>query len=239
MLGHHAFEATLEARLEKLNSVLFYVIGHEDVSAGLDRLLQAGAPAGHWLLEQRLLFQVERVEREVGDGDLLAQGGSAREALAQPVIVGPSVAIGGDHLAVDDAPWRHSGRSGRDLGNDRGQVVEASIVNVDVAMRIPEEEASQAVPLDLEDVVDGAERRLRRCGLHGPHLAWEALELHLQLVGGSVSHANEIRPERPRPSLRRLYDAPASLPPAVLPCRAWTGSSWPPRPTHAALPSGP
>src|SRR5205085_1205475 len=108
VLGHHALEAALEARLEKLDSVLLYVIGHEDVAAGLDRLLQARAAPGHRLLDQWLLLEVERVEREVGHGDLLAQGGAAGEALAQPVIVRPSIAIRGDDLAIDDASRGHS-----------------------------------------------------------------------------------------------------------------------------------
>src|SRR6266699_5113852 len=105
-------------------------------------------------------------------------------------------------------------------------------------MRVAEEEAAQPVPLDLEDVVGGAERRFGRRGLHGPYLVREAFDVDLQLSGRSVSHAHEIRPDRPRPSLRRLYDAPSSLRPAGLPCRALTGSSWRLRRTRAGLPSG-
>ena len=128
MLGHHAFEPALEARLEKLDAVLVDVVGHEQVPAGLNRFLQAGPPPHHRLPHERLLFHVERVEGQVGDGNLLSHGRASRQALPQPVIVGTPVLVGGDELAVDHAALGHAMAGSRHLRYHLGHVVETAVV---------------------------------------------------------------------------------------------------------------
>ena len=73
-------------------------------------------------------------------------------------------------------------RGGDDLRHVGGEVVEAAVLDADSAVAVAEHEAAEAVPLDLEEVVGGAEGSLGRGGLHRPQLGREALELDLKLV---------------------------------------------------------
>ena len=152
MLRHDAFEAAFEACLEQLDTVLFDVVGHEDVAACLHGLPEANSPACERLAEQRLLFEIEGIEREVGDWDFVFARRATGEALAQACVVGAAVGVCRHQLAVDHASRGNAGRRGADLGQVRSQVVQAAILDVHFAFGVAEEHASESVPLDLEEV---------------------------------------------------------------------------------------
>src|SRR5262249_10339910 len=89
----------------------------------------------------------------------------------------------GDELTVDHAAGRHPARGRHDLGDVDRDVVQAAVLQAHLAGRVAHQHAAQAVPLDLEQVLGRAERRLGRRGLHRPHLVGEAVQLDLKLVG--------------------------------------------------------
>ena len=45
VFGNDSLEPALKAGLEQLDAILFDMVGHEDVTAGLDRLAQTRTPA--------------------------------------------------------------------------------------------------------------------------------------------------------------------------------------------------
>src|SRR4029077_8177809 len=145
-------------------------------------------------------------------------------------------------LAVYDAAGRHALGRRDHLGHLRGQVGQAAVLQADRPVRIAEQDATKTVPLDLEEVLGRAERRLGRRGLHGAHLAREALQLDLELA--FVNSASRAPPawllqpgdQLRRPVPTRLFGVSWSRRRAFPWRRA---ASWPARPTAAGPPSGP
>src|SRR6202011_4630617 len=148
---NHAFESALETRLKKLDAVLFDVVRHEDVSTRLDRLTQARAPAPDWLPQQRLLLKVERVEREVGDWDLVSACSASDKPFAQSRVVRSSIRIRSYELTVDHAARWHARRRRCHLGQVCGEVLEATVLKVHLAFGIAKQHAAQAIPFHLEE----------------------------------------------------------------------------------------
>ena len=158
MLGDHALQPAFEARLEQLDAVLLDVVRNEDVASGLDRFGQPGASSHHGLPLQGPAFQVQGVEGKVGGGNLILHPRARGQTLAKARIVGAAVDVGRDQLAVDDAARRHAFGRGHDLGNVGREVGQPAVLEADAAVRIAEEDAAQAVPLHLEEVLGRAER---------------------------------------------------------------------------------
>src|SRR5207245_10852008 len=127
VLGDHAFEAPLEARLEQFDPVLFYVVGDKEMPARFDRLRQSRAAPQNRLSQQGPAFQIERVKVQVRGRNLVAQPCASCEALSQTGIVRPAVGVSGDDLAVDDAPWRDALCRRGDLGQLDSEVVQATV----------------------------------------------------------------------------------------------------------------
>src|SRR5437667_7300017 len=103
MLRDDALETALEAGLVKLDSVLFYVVGHEEVATRLDGLRQARSAPQQRLAQQRPAFQVESVEGQVGGGDLVEQARAANESPPEAGVVRPARDVSGHELAIDHA----------------------------------------------------------------------------------------------------------------------------------------
>src|SRR5260370_509512 len=175
-------------------------------------------------------LEVQRIEGQVGGRNLVAHPRPGGKALAKPRIVRPAVVVRGHQLAVDHAAGRYAAGGGHHLGHVRRQVAQSAVLQANCAIRVAEQDAAQAVPLDLEHVLGRAERRFGRGLLHRAHLTGEALELDLKLI--RISHAAQIRAQ----ATTKLYDVSWSRPPASPARRA---ASWPARPTPAGPPSGP
>src|SRR4029077_13703168 len=116
-------------------------------------------------------------------------------------VVGPPVRVGGHELPVDHAAARDACGRRRHLRQVGRQVVEAAVLQVNFAFGIAEQHAPEPIPLDLEQVLRGAERSLGRSRLHGAHLGGEALELDLELVRVHGSRLALVRYE----ALRRAF----------------------------------
>src|SRR5207245_10433335 len=97
---------------------------------------------------------------EEGDGSVVLAGGAGGEPLAKARVIGPPVRVGGHELAIDDAARRDPSRSRYDLGKVGRQVVEASVLQVNLAVGVAKQHAAQPIPLDLEEVLRRAERSL-------------------------------------------------------------------------------
>ena len=104
------------------------------------------------MAHQRFALEVEGVECQVGGRDLITHGRAAGQPLAQPRIVGAPVVVGRDHLAVDDAARRDAPGRRRDLWQVGGQVVEAAILQPNLAVRVAKHHAPKPIPFHFEDV---------------------------------------------------------------------------------------
>src|SRR3982074_1721584 len=125
---------------------------------------------------------MQRVECRVCGGVPVLELCAAGEPLAEARIVRAALAVGRDELAIDDAAWRDSPGGMNNFREVGGEIVEATIHQPNAPVPVPEHDAAEPVPLDLEHVVGRAERRLGRRGLHRAYLVGEALEVDLKLV---------------------------------------------------------
>src|SRR6266851_4475784 len=156
VLRNHTLEPALEARFEQFDAVLLDVVGDEDVAAGLDRLAKTCSSPCERLAQQRLLIEIQRIEREVRDRNLVFASGAAGKTPAQAGVIGTPIRIGGHELAVDHAAGGDASRGRRHLGEVGGHIVEAAILEMDLAFGVAKEHASGAARRESSRARSGA-----------------------------------------------------------------------------------
>src|SRR5262249_16407410 len=160
MLGHDPLQPTIQASLVQLDALLLDVVRHEQAAPRGDGALEPGPAPVHRRPNEWPAVQVQGVESEVRERRGVDQCCTALQPPPERLAIRTTLLVCDDQLAVEDGPEGYLPGQVVQLGEEPGDVAEPAILQANAAVPVNEQQAAEAIPLDLEQVLIRAEGRL-------------------------------------------------------------------------------